>query len=249
MKLKLKRDLPLAVLIFSACAFIAVGNAVSTKGGLVFLNTHWNIGKVTSLKEQKHIFSFINSGKKSVAIQKLVSSCGCTAAVVSDKKMFLPGERGEILVTFNPVGHYGKLETAVRVYTDDLNAPPIKLYLKGSLPKARKGPIEVTIPHPRISVTPAKVNLGKLKKGQAAIYKVKVYNRGEGELRIINFDTMSEKGNQSLRQKAIKKDKGVELTAFYKATDTGKFKEYLVIRSNDPQKPIVRLEVTGVVVE
>ena len=64
------------------------------------------------------VFSFTNSGSYPVRILKTETSCGCTAAAV-DQKVFAPGQKGQIHVTFKTLNRDGLYEEPIKVETDD----------------------------------------------------------------------------------------------------------------------------------
>ena len=67
-------------------------------------------------------FPFVNAGPRTVTIQKLKSSCGCTTASAS-KASYAPGEHGEVIAVFEIGNRTGLNEKNVRVTTDDPAAP------------------------------------------------------------------------------------------------------------------------------
>lgn len=76
-------------------------------------------------------FVFQNSGKQVVKLAKVSTTCGCTAARFTLKELN-PGEEGEVVLTYNPDGHPGKLYTRAFVYTDQSSTVPVaELVLTG----------------------------------------------------------------------------------------------------------------------
>lgn len=91
-----------------------------------------NAGKVT------HVFQIKNSGKSSIAIQDVATSCGCTATQWS-KKPILPGKTGEISVTFDPKGRPGKFIKSISVYCTGMKTG-YKLSIRGMVSTEAKSP-------------------------------------------------------------------------------------------------------------
>jgi hypothetical protein len=73
-------------------------------------------------------FAFKNTGKTPVTIRELHSSCGCTTAKL-DKKVYAPGESGEVVATYSFRGQTGALRKMVTVYTDQ-ETPPVQLDIR-----------------------------------------------------------------------------------------------------------------------
>ena len=87
--------------------------------------TH-NFGVVKKGEIKSFEFKFINKGKKSLKIQNLKSTCGCTAAIMSSNEI-PPGAKGVIKVEFDSTTQSGKLRRSVRVISNDPVHP--KTYL------------------------------------------------------------------------------------------------------------------------
>lgn len=74
-------------------------------------------------------YVFVNKGKTPVTISRLVSTCSCTAASY-DRRVVGPGEKGKILLRYDPRDHVGRFERRVFVYTDENRQPTAVLRLK-----------------------------------------------------------------------------------------------------------------------
>ena len=74
------------------------------------------------------VFRFTNVGRKSLKIDRLVSTCSCAAAS-ADKMEIRSGEEASISVRYNPKGHPGKFERRVFVYTSGGSDPAAVLKL------------------------------------------------------------------------------------------------------------------------
>lgn len=92
----------------------------------------WDFGRVAEGKALEHTFIFTNQAKKTVNIQSVYTSCGCTASQ-ADKKILAPGESASIKVQFKSKGYKGKVEQFVYVNTDDLDNPVIKFIIKAEV--------------------------------------------------------------------------------------------------------------------
>lgn len=67
-------------------------------------------------------YGFENVGRDTITIGKIVTTCTCARAMCPDK-VILPGQRSEIIVTYNPKGHPGRFERKIFVYADGDDAP------------------------------------------------------------------------------------------------------------------------------
>ena len=87
-------------------------------------------------------FTFRNTGKTSVTVQHVKTSCGCTSAKLA-RNTFAPGEQGEIVVKFTFGDRRGPHLKLITVETDDQPEPAQLL-------------LNVTI-HDPLTITPALV--------------------------------------------------------------------------------------------
>jgi len=65
-----------------------------------------------------HTFYFTNTGTAPLVISRVQASCGCTKPEWS-REPVLPGQRGFVLVSYNPVGRIGVFNKTATVYTNE----------------------------------------------------------------------------------------------------------------------------------
>jgi hypothetical protein len=80
-------------------------------------------------------FSFTNPSKSAVTITDVTESCDCTTALL-EKKVYAPGEHGQIVVELDPKGLSGEVVRNVTVTTDEKGTDPYVLTVKMDLPGA-----------------------------------------------------------------------------------------------------------------
>ncbi|MBV8215979.1 MAG: DUF1573 domain-containing protein [Verrucomicrobia bacterium] len=78
-------------------------------------------------------YRFTNQGTSPVTIVDVRPSCGCTTATLA-KKVFAPGESGEIDARFNFAGHTGHQEKWIYVTTNLAGTEPMLLTLAVDIP-------------------------------------------------------------------------------------------------------------------
>ena len=77
----------------------------------------FNFGDMAEGEIVTHTFHFKNTGKKSLVILNVESSCGCTIPKY-DKKPIPPGGEGKIEVEFNSSGRYGKQYKVINIFAN-----------------------------------------------------------------------------------------------------------------------------------
>ncbi len=154
----------------SSGSFVFVEKGPSIK----FKKEKWNFGKVKQGKIVNHVFVFKNEGNKTLNIGKVNTSCGCTAVLVSEKKI-PPGKEGKIKVTLNTRGYGGKLVKYIYVRTNDPVHPRKQLTVS----------IEIEVPpQPKIELDSYFVDLGLILENEESRAKAKIKNSGELELKV-----------------------------------------------------------------
>ncbi|MEO8354070.1 MAG: DUF1573 domain-containing protein, partial [Chthoniobacteraceae bacterium] len=86
--------------------------------GLTFQDPVQSFHRVPEDKSVEAKFSFTNTGSESVEIRRVKTSCGCTTAKL-DRKVYAPGESGEITATFTFRGRRGPQRKIIWVTTAD----------------------------------------------------------------------------------------------------------------------------------
>lgn len=88
-------------------------------------NFIWDFGSVSPDQKVEKTFEVVNPGTKELLIEDVSSSCGCTAALVSDSKV-APGGKAQLRVTYDPRVNKDKgtyITRKVRVKSNDPAAP------------------------------------------------------------------------------------------------------------------------------
>jgi hypothetical protein len=99
-----------------------------------FENSTFNFEKLQQGEKVDHEYEFTNTGKSDLVIRKVRASCGCTA-IITDKKIIKPGEKGSIKVSFNSAGKLGAQNKTVTVITNDPDHPREILWIRGEVIK------------------------------------------------------------------------------------------------------------------
>jgi cytochrome c5 len=118
----MRRFLPFLLLFLTGAAHAAPR--------IVFDKTEFDFGVLIQGATAQHDFSFQNLGEDPLEIQALNSSCGCTAALATEK-IIPPGGKSSIRVTYDSHGKVGEVQKNVRVQTNDPQSPVIQLVIRG----------------------------------------------------------------------------------------------------------------------
>ncbi len=97
-----------------------------------FEETEFDFGEIREGEKVTHIYRFENVGQDTLVIKEVRTSCGCTAAIVSSKRI-APKETGEIKATFNSRGRKGEQSKTIWVYSNDPDSPTAQLKVKSTI--------------------------------------------------------------------------------------------------------------------
>lgn len=100
---------------------------------LTFEKTSHDFGKFSENDPVvTYTFKFKNTGKAPLIIHQAVASCGCTVPQFT-KEPIKPGEKGEIIVTYNGAGRFpGKFRKTITIHSNAENEL-VRLYIKGEM--------------------------------------------------------------------------------------------------------------------
>lgn len=115
-------DKPLTTLTFT-CNVVATETTSNNSGAKIFFSeTQHDFGKVQEGGKVEYTFTFENKGTELLQIKDVKTSCGCTAAVVSESNL-KPGQTGSIKVEFDTKNRSGRNSKTITVVSNDINEP------------------------------------------------------------------------------------------------------------------------------
>ncbi|MBN2206443.1 MAG: DUF1573 domain-containing protein [Candidatus Aminicenantes bacterium] len=228
-----------AIILAAFLAFGALPLAAAKSARIQFKESAWNFGKVKEGVVLSHDFTFKNAGDADLVIEKVRTSCGCAAALVSDKTI-APGREGKVEVTFDTRSYSGKVTKYVYVDTNDPAEPNKELTVSAD--------IEIP-PRPRINVDPYNIDLGLLLEGDPVNGRFVVLNQGELELKVecVHRDAKYfVKGKPAAASLKVAAGKEVEVEfRIPSETRSSTIREYILIKSNDPIRSTVSVYISG----
>ena len=160
----------IATLLVS-CSLVLLAGFAWGAPKLVVDQAVYDFGSVPQGEKVLHNFVLSNIGDAPLNIDKVRSSCGCTAALLSAGNL-LPGEKGELKASFDSDRFRGQVSKTIYLYSNDPVSPVAQLKIKGEV-------LEL------FSLTPRQVNFGVVEPDQPVESKVSLTNR-TGETLLID---------------------------------------------------------------
>lgn len=224
----------LALILFSGSLIFA------EKGARIkFEKESWDFGKVKQGVTLTQVFKFKNVGDETLKIKGVRTSCGCTAALATNAEV-PPEKEGEIKVTIDTRGYENKVTKYVFVDSNDPVQPGKRLDLTAD--------IEIP-PMPKIFLERTSIDAGLILNEEEVRGQAKIENKGELELKVTcshQSASFYSHGKAISFPLKIPAGKGEEVEIRIPPQKrTGIMREFILIRSNDPQRPNLTFSLSG----
>src|SRR4030042_2566890 len=226
--------LSLAFILFLFQVYLA---SVAGEPKIKFKEPVWAVGKGKQGEILSHEFVFANEGDATLVIQKVSTSCGCTAALVSAEKI-QPGKEGRIEIKFDTRGYGGQVRKLIYVDSNDPGATHRQLEVAAD--------IEIP-PSPRIDLDPFNFDAGLVVEGEEVKANLKIMNKGELELKVeFNHRSATFLSGGKPAPAPLKIAAGKEVPAEVRIptqSRTGGVREYVLIKSTDHLRATLSLDL------
>ena len=199
---------------------------------IFFENPDFNFGMIYKGQKVEHIYKFENRGKDILKISKVKTSCGCTAAILTNKTV-LPGETGEIKATYNSGSYGGNVKKTITVTSNDPNSPKYKLSISGEIKE-------------EISVKPKSVNFGSIYVGKEIERTIAIKPLTDSSLNIKKITSSKEFVKASIAEK--NKDGYIIKATLDNNLKIGRFSGGIFLETDNQRQPKVKIPFFGEVV-
>jgi hypothetical protein len=231
-----------AVIAVAAVLLAAPAWAQGQKPRAVFKETTHDFGKVKQGDVVSHEFVFKNEGGAPLVVEKVETTCGCTAALVSEKTI-APGKEGKIKATFDTRGYSGRLARYLYLVSNDSENGRRELSLVAE--------IQVP-PSARIDVDRYNVDMGLVLEGESPSAKIVIKSAGERELKVelVHENVQFFFGGKPLTSPFFLptgESREVEMR-FPAQAKTGVARDYVLLKSNDPVRSTLSIYVSRYVI-
>lgn len=187
--------------------------------------TEHDFGLLREGSEAFHLFTINNDGDEPLIIERIKTSCGCTASSTTQDTI-APGAAGEIKVIYKTQNRPGLFHQKVRVFTNDPVQNERVLTIRGDVEEA---------PAPCIDVVEKRIDLGVVGARHAVPVAFTVRNAGVENL-VVNSIGDYHGGVLLSQPVTIEPGKEKRLDILYTPPRAGLINETLSIMSNDPRK-------------
>lgn len=205
---------------------------------LVFSTLLHDFGIISDTDPVSHAFKVKNTSATPVRLLNVHASCGCTTAKYDDT--IGPGQEIDLVLTFSPKGRSGRQYKSLTVTTDSARCPQVVLQAVSDV-------------RPRVVIEPQSLWLGEIPVGQSVRQGVSITGRAE------NFKVLSyQSDNPSVVVDVVGPDRVVSdgesrwrerfVVRLLEGAPIGSVSAGVNFKTNDPERPEVRVPVLGNVV-
>ena len=191
---------------------------------IFFKNPDFNFGQIFKGQKIEHIFEFENLGNDTLNIGKVKTSCGCTAAMLTNNTI-PPGDTGEIRATFNSGTLTGNVTKSISVISNDPDHPSYKLTIYGEI-------IE------DVTIKPKNIDFGSVYIGEKTDKTVTIKSHTMADFKIKNITTSKPFVNASIAEE--ENGEYVIKAALVNNPEIGRFSGGIILETNSPlQKKVI----------
>lgn len=195
--------------------------------------TH-RFGEIFEGARVEHTFRFKNAGDESLVIDRVRSSCGCTAALLS-ATVIPPGEDGEISTTFDSSRFRGQISKSVSLYANDPARPVTQFTLTGTV-------------RPELVPERNDIDLGTLAPGEVREVRLALANHGQALVNLTGVEATSPEVQASVSSPRLAAGREVQLILRVQApTGRERLSGYLLVRTDHPRMTELRLPFFAVI--
>ena len=193
---------------------------------------NYDFGEVVQGEPVSYIFRFQNNGDQILELGNVQTSCGCTAALLSTRRL-APGDNGELQVKFDSSRFQGEVHKTISLETNDPQNQQVVFNLTG------KVLVEVI-------VVPERINWGLVAAGKQLESVVTIGNRGRVTINLTAPQFTSKNLTAELSARQLAPGGKVELRVKGKLVPgIERLSGYVLIDTDYKNVPQIRVPVTA----
>jgi len=231
----MQRTVSTALSLALLLIFLSLPGIARGAGPKLTIDRHdFDFGQVYQGEKVSHTFRFSNLGDEPLHIEKVRTSCGCTAALLSEMEI-PPGEGGEIETTFDSGRFRGPVTKTVYLYSSDPVQPVAQFHLRGTV-------------QPEIEQSPERIDLGVMTPEVEKVARVELINRGHEEITLSSLEVTAEELRAELAETVLAPgQKGQIVVRVQPRAGTSRLNGYVIVQTSSTVTPQLRIPVHGTV--
>ena len=190
-----------------------------------------DLGRVQETHVLEKTIRFVNVGNAPVTIDRVRTTCGCTAAQIVGKAV-ASSDTAFIGFTFNPRGYHGVVRKVITVMYEDKDIPEGKFVLQADV-------------YSDLDVEPRFINFGAVKGSADTVLSeyITLENNSKEPIYCHKVYTNDDRLHVSAASMAIQPGKKYVINVTLKPVDPGRHTFYVHIQTNNKMKPRINVPV------
>ncbi|OHB29924.1 MAG: hypothetical protein A2X84_01755 [Desulfuromonadaceae bacterium GWC2_58_13] len=194
----------------------------------------FDFGQIFQGEKVEHSFRFQNAGDEPLIIDRVRSSCGCTATLLSTK-IIAAGDVADLKATFDSTRFSGAVVKTIYLYSNDPVQQVTELHMRGTVKQ-------------EIILTPPRLDLQNLVVGAPKEIVVRLSNRGKMPLSLSGLQTTTPELVATLSAEQVAPGSEVDISIRVTPKEgAGRLNGYVILHTSSEHVPELRLPVYGTV--
>jgi Protein of unknown function (DUF1573) len=165
----------MAVLLLTSLFCLSTLTALAAGPQIQVEQIDFDFGQIFQGDKVSHTFRFQNAGDEPLIIDRVSSSCGCTAALLS-AKIVATGDVAEVKTTFDSTRFSGAVVKTITLHSNDPQQPLTTLLIRGTVKQ-------------EIKMAPHRLDLQNLRGGATQVVTVRLTNQSNQSLVLSGLQT------------------------------------------------------------
>ena len=212
--------------------FFASATSLFAAPQLVAEQLNYDFGEVLQGGKVDFTFRFRNAGDEVLEVGNVRSSCGCTAALLSARRI-APGDMGELQATFDSTRFQGAVTKVISLDSNDPQQPQVSFSLYGNVAA-------------EVVLLPERVNWGVVESQQPLESRLTISNLSKNTIRLESPKSTNPAVSAELSALQIPPGGQVELLIKAKLPDDqARLGGYVILATDHASYPQLRVPVSA----
>ncbi|HEY5674912.1 MAG TPA: DUF1573 domain-containing protein [Malonomonas sp.] len=212
--------------------FFASATSLFAAPQLVVEQLNYDFGEVLQGGKVDFTFRFRNAGDEVLEVGNVRSSCGCTAALLSARRI-APGDMGELQATFDSTRFQGAVTKVISLDSNDPQQPQVSFSLYGNVTA-------------EVVLQPDRVNWGVVESQQPLESRLTISNLSKSTIRLERPKSTNPAVSAELSALQIPPGGQVELLIKAKLPDDqARLGGYVILATDHASYPQLRVPVSA----
>ncbi|WP_432821416.1 DUF1573 domain-containing protein [Trichloromonas sp.] len=221
---------PITVVLLALLGCLTALPALAEGPKMAVEKADFDFGQIFQGEKVEHTFRFQNAGDEPLVIDRVRSSCGCTAALLSTK-IIAAGDVAELKATFDSARFSGAVVKTIYLYSNDPVQQVTELHMRGTVKQ-------------EIVMSPSRLDLQNLVVGASKEFAVTLSNQSKNPLALSGLQTTTPELTAVLSAEQIAPGGEVSITVRVTPKEgSGRLNGYVLLQTNSEHVPELRLPI------